>query len=195
MKDGNIVLNVDGTVMDDKELDFLSELENDVSVSWSEIAKRVNDENRKKEKKKLTENKSKIDFPDFDHFYSLLIDIIQARDIPKDRSDINYSIRELIARIFRYRNTSSKMPKGFNKLWSMFCNPREYDSVNGTPCSYCGNRWDIFYKQKELERRDFMTIDRWEETYTFKEERVMCPTCGNTIIVFRDCEVLGIVKS
>lgn len=185
---GVFAQTVDGQ-MNEKNDNLLDDIERDIDSDWKKI--QIKEQN--KEHLKKFESKKRFYFPDFDEFYSTLLNIAH-----NDLNDpyIIEILKELLDRFF-----GSQMPKdmpiSFKRIWEAMCNPYSNHSIL-VICIRCGNKFDILYRYKRMENERITFFDFISVNNIINHECdlmiVRCPTCGEVIVELYDCEFIGIIK-
>lgn len=174
-----------------KDDDFLADLEADIGGDWKEIQKSIQNKEDEEEYKKLKANPQRINFPKFRQFYEVLLDIFRE-GIPENRN-----LHRLLVSIFHNHRNEDPMPKAFDKVWEIFCNPHKYRCATGVACKNCRNRWDVMYRNEQVRIRSYPRFieDRiMQEEMYLPHTQVACPSCGCVILNITSSEVSGVFK-
>lgn len=158
---------------------FLSDLESDIDGDWKDIQQKIKDKEIEEETIELMENPQRFMFPSFKEFYVILCNILQSWRGSRDLNiETMEALHKLLRGVFYCHDTNHKevMPKGFDKIWKIFCDPIEYECKD-ISCNYCRKEYNIFY-QKEGRRRISYFEDHYQETMQLKVNNVYCYKCG-----------------
>lgn len=172
--------------------DVFNEFEKQLSGDWEEIKREI-EEKEIEEKDRIPK---RMDVPSYKDFYNFLYDILINK-----KTNVNYhkDIYKMLNRIL-YPSHEEMMPKSFEKIWKLFCDPVEYKIVL-SKCNICKNEHEILYKDLDYYDKYFryrynleMERERERERES-KINRVFCPNCGLILMHFNNCEILGIFNT
>ena len=167
-----------------KDDDFLSDLEEELGGDWKEIQKSIQD---KEQEEQLKANPQRFMFPNFQEFYELLLRLF------KEHRHESRDLHRLLISVFHSHRNEDPMPKAFDKVWEIFCNPHEYECATGIACRNCKSRWDVMFSRDQVRRIPQFLEDRMAEMY-MEQTRVLCPKCGVQILNLATSEVVGVFK-
>ena len=198
MKIGNIVQNAGGIMND-----ILKEIELDISGDWEKLAEEFKvKEDKDRDEEKILKNKQRIDCSSLNRFYTLLIRILQSWGSHGDRinPEAYSSLRELIFRMFSdQQNWPNSMPDSFDKVWQIFCDPRNYSCDKNVSCRHCNKEYDIFYQENNEPIEPVWQLGTDMEAINHHmirhEETACCPSCGCRMVVYINRKIVGIFSS
>lgn len=176
-----------------KNDNLLNDIELDLDKDWSQLEKENNAKKLKAKKARfrdsIIKNPQRLDIS-YRRFYETLYKIFDPRQ--GEYNYAMYDLREMLSRIFSNHH-SDPLPKGFEEVWEMFCNPRKYKCITDVRCDRCSNIYDIISQFNQhvpsLENR------RYEyETQYMENERILCPTCGNSLLNLHGYKLKGVFK-
>lgn len=147
--------------------DLLGDIEDLISDDWGEVHKQF----LLKEEREAIEEPVIPDFPSYEDFYALLVDMSFEQYLTPQWA-------EIVHRFTRKRGR--KVPPAFSKLWTMFCDSYRY-GVAEMKCE-CGREWAVIYEKEERPRIRDIDLWRQESTMTIRRETVACNRCGKPML-------------
>jgi hypothetical protein len=158
--------------------DLLDDLEEFVDGDW----KKIYEENKTEEYRKEIAEPVIPDFPTYDEFYKLLVNLVGRNDIPPE---VEFLIHKVI------RNQDRKRSEAFDNIWSLFCDPHRY-RVECHSCN-CGSKYTVIIKRTDTYHA-FRAggYGNPMETY-IKREDIHCQKCGRMFLVTSD-KVIGLFR-
>ncbi len=170
--------------------DFLSDLESDIDGDWKEIQKKIKD---KEYGEHLKNNPQRFFYPKFIEFYRVLVDFFRSWDGQNDNTMCR-DLHMMLRHVFYYKD-DHPMPRSFDRIWEMFCNPREFVCKTEINCRQCSKVYDIFYKNIQTNIRMFDRFGGHEHQEEYVSTiNVLCPSCGYHMQSIMGAELFGIFK-
>ena len=150
-------------------MNLLDDLENFIDSDWKEVY----EEFKTEERKESISEPVIPDFPSYKEFYEIMVKLMHDPNTPP-------FLEYFIHRFVRTRDREVKGAKAFEKVWSLFCNPREYDIYTET-CNECRRNYSIIVHREPPE----ILFGRFGETQEMRmrSERVHCSHCGVALLV------------
>lgn len=184
--------------LNNEEKDILSNLEKDIDGDWKLIQEKIQERERKElEIKDKLKNPKRPNFPSFDSFYKLLVNIKYSYYSGNNNQELYYNIQELIYR-FLNEVKEEKLPESIKKIWEVLCDPHRY-SVHTTKCNRCNETYDVIYKYDD---RNYYINSPLYTSYTSsniqierKVKYVYCPLCGTNILSLLDSDIISVVTT
>jgi hypothetical protein len=161
--------------MKDKDNDLLSDLEADLTGDWKKIQEDIQD---KEHEEWVKNNPQRWNLPSFREFYHIMLRLFR-----EGFSHDNH-LHRLLVGIFHNHRNEDPMPKAFDNIWSIFCDPHRYSCATGVACRNCRSRWDVMYEKDRMYHRPLRVGDfrDMHMQHTLREERVSCPRCGHGLL-------------
>lgn len=173
---------------------LLNDLELDLDKGWGQLEEENSAKIEKAERKKISDyiknNPKRLDIS-YKRFYETLYRIFYERD--GDANHAMYDLREMLGRIFS-DHRSDPVPKGFEEIWSMFCNPRKYKCMADIRCDSCSNSYDIISKFHSYVPQPEARRYGYESQRYIKTESILCPKCARPLFNLHGYELIGIFK-
>jgi len=172
---------------------LLSDIESDLDKDWGQLeeektAKEIAAaEEEIKDYIKNNPQRLNISYRDF---HETLFRIFDSRD-----ADIAmYDLQVLLRRIFS-NHRDDPLPKGFEEIWNMFCNPREYKCISDVRCESCNNSYDIISQFQQPQRYEYETYSQFiYGNQHIENEGILCPTCSHSLLNLHGYKLIGIFK-
>jgi hypothetical protein len=168
--------------------DFLSDLESDIDGDWEEIQKKIKD---KEYEEHLNNNPQRFFYPKFKDFYRVLVGFFRSWDGQSDNT-MFHDLHMMLRHVFYYKD-DHPMPRSFDRIWEMFCNPREFACKTEINCKQCSKVYDIFYKNNNIKIDRFSGVLEQQELQ-YISINVLCPSCGYHMQSIVGGELFGIFK-
>lgn len=171
------------------DIDILSDLESDLDKDWDDISKEIywkeEQERRHQEQVDIKNNPRRLNLS-YKRFYELMWIFYNQRNSSRE---IENMLHELSANTLY---SDQHLPKVFEHLWDMLCEPHGYEIATGIVCKSCKKRYDVFLKERH--RRRYRPLEGMEMAMTIEREReyAHCPYCGYRFIGFNDVEIIGV---
>jgi len=146
---------------------LLDDLEAFVNGDW----KTIHAEHEAEEYRKEINEPVIPAIPTFEEFYKLLILQIGRPDIPPE-------LEYLIHRIITYQE--KKSTKSFENVWSMFCDPSKYSTMEKT-CKNCNKELTVITEGRG--RLPMWREGEMTQAVMMNQEHVYCPQCGYCIMI------------
>lgn len=179
--------------MNNKKNDnLLNDIEFDLDKDWSQLEEENTAKKIKVEEKRIRDyiikNPQGLDIS-YRRFYETLYRIFNSRD--GNGNHAMYDLQEMLSRIFSHQK-SAPLPRGFEEVWDMFCDPRRYKCISDIKCNRCSNIYDII---SQFHQHIPSLENRYEyENRHIENERILCPTCGNSLLNLHGYKLKGIFK-
>jgi hypothetical protein len=138
----------------------------------------------------MKNNPQRFHFPKYEDFFNILFRIFKSFD---GRDLDNYALSDLHVLIRSiFYNHKDPMPKAFDRVWEIFCNPRDFKCHTGIRCEKCNEIYDILIEYDDKPRTyEYDRLVIQEEIY-INHCRVACPSCGYDILHLTGAKLVGV---